>query len=360
VDRCGDWHYAPPKPVPAGMQPDTALKFYPVSVHPQPWFRNQIDSGMVSRGSTAAAAKAYADAEMASTLTQILDNPNARCFLAGDPHLVATDRVELAAKPLPQIGVYSAADVRKGGSDTTFTPKGKYGEWRLATQTTDIDTINTKRPWDGRYLYPLSRKYNANMKGVIYTTGNVGISGVLNGLVTLYSRGTIVILDDLRYANDPVKSVCHDILGMISDFDIVVADNAINTPPPTSTGANKKYFSLDDTKDFNLHAVTMSLGSSFRVQNFDQGPTDVNDCDGVNNGRGCIFLSGGLIQKSRGAVGTSTGTGYAKRYTYDHCAIVTPPPYFPTTGRFQDNRYLELDPQGFNALKYFQSITPDK
>jgi hypothetical protein len=78
----------------------------------------------------------------------------------------------------------------------------------------------------------------------------------------------------------------------------------------------------------------------------------------VNNGRGCIFLSGGLIQKSRGAVGTSNGTGYAKRYTYDHCAVVNPPPYFPTTGRFQDNRYLELDPAGFKPDVYFQSITP--
>ena len=53
--------------------------------------------------------------------------------------------------------------------------------------------------------------------------------------------------------------------------------------------------------------------------------------------------------QTRGAVGTSTGTGYIKRYSYDRCVITNPPPYFPTTGRFQDNRYYELDPVRFNV-----------
>jgi len=39
--------------------------------------------------------------------------------------------------------------------------------------------------------------------------------------------------------------------------------------------------------------------------------------------------------------------------------VVNPPPYFPTTGRFQDNRYIELDPAGFNHTAYFRSLTPD-
>jgi hypothetical protein len=368
VDQCGDWHWAPGTVTPATMTATntdtTRLKFYPANIHNTAWFRNQIDSGYFKHGGvTQAQADAYADAEKASTLGQILDNPNARCYLAGDPHLVATERVTGNAAyldPGSALGAlpYPAASALKGGEDTTFTPKGRYGAWQAVGQTTYNANIKTLRPWDGLYLHPLTRKYNTNMKGVIYTNGNVGISGTVNGLVTLYAKGSVVILDDVRYANDPVKSVCHDILGIISDFDVVVADNAINTPPQTQTSGPVKYFSLDDTKDLNLHAVVMSLGTSFRVQNFDQGPTDVNDCDGVNNGRGCIFLSGGLIQKSRGAVGTSNGTGYAKRYTYDHCAVVNPPPYFPTTGRFQDNRYLELDPAGFKPDVYLQSITP--
>jgi len=85
-----------------------------------------------------------------------------------------------------------------------------------------------------------------------------------------------VLLDDLRYANDPVKGVCRDILGLITDKDVVIADNALNTPPDVGfTGGTPLYYSLDDTKDFYLHAVLMALGTSFRAQNYASGPTNV-------------------------------------------------------------------------------------
>ncbi|MDB4885540.1 MAG: hypothetical protein JWN79_978 [Gemmatimonadetes bacterium] len=364
VTQCGDWHWAPRSTPQLGAGDTTRLKFYPVSVHNTTWFRNQIDSGLVARGFTQAAADKYADAEKIAALGPILDSPNARCYLAGDPHLVAIDRVPLQVKPAPQVGSYTTFDVNKGGEDTTFTPVGRFGAWQQVSITSFNTPITLLRPWDARYLTPLGRKFNTNVKGVIYAPGNVGVSGIVNGLVTLYAKGSIVILDDIRYTNDPVKSVCHDILGMISSADVVVADNALNSPPQTYPSGTKKYFSLDDTKDLYIHSVIMALGTSFRVERYGSGPVDANDCDAQNNGRGCIYLSGGLIQKSRGAVGQGTAngigaTGFAKRYTYDHCAVVKPPPYFPTTGRFQDNRYLELDPANFVPLTYFKSITPD-
>ena len=356
---CGDWHYMPSK-----SPSDTGVKFYPASVHRTTWFRAQVESAYVQRNSwpgyASAHAKAVADSAEGLSVGTVLNKPNARCFLAGDPHLVAVDRVALQTKPLPQVGAYTALDVQKGGEDTTFTPVGRYGAWKAVGQTTANAPIATQRPWDGRYLYSIGHLFNPNSKGVIYFTGNVGVSGIVNGQVTMYSKGNIVILDDLRYANDPVTSRrCHDILGLISDYDVVVADNALNDPQVTNAPGAVKTFSLDETKDIYIHSVIMALGTSFRVQNYDQGATAVNNCDTSVNGRGCIYLSGGLIQSSRGAVGTSSGSGYAKRYTYDHCAIITPPPYFPTTGRFQDNRYLELDPAGFDPQKYFLSITPD-
>jgi hypothetical protein len=354
VDKCGDWHYEPGSG--SGVAGDTArLKFYPASVHNTSWFWTKIDAGLIARGSAKSSADAYATSEQKASLSTILTHANARCYLAGDPHLVSTDRPIGGVRSLPAVGVYLTTDVQKGGEDTTFTPIGKFGAWQPVTQTTANVPIKSARPWDGLYLQPLTHLYNNNYKGVIYSSGNLGVSGVLNGQVTLYAKGVIVILDDLRYANDPVKSVCHDILGLITDYDVVVADNALNTPPSISDYANAN---LDDTKDIYIHSVIMALGTSFRVENYDSGPTNVNNCDAVSNGRGCIYLSGGLIQKNRGAVGTSSGSGYSKRYTYDHCAIVNPPPYFPTTGRFQDNRYLELDPAGFDALTYFKSTKP--
>jgi hypothetical protein len=104
---------------------------------------------------------------------------------------------------------------------------------------------------------------------------------------------------------------------LISDKDIVIADNALNTPQDIGLSRESNF---DETKDVDIHGVMMALGTSFRVENYGSGPNNANDCDVTNNGRGCIYLDGGLIQKSRGAVGTSSGTGFAKRYSYDHCA----------------------------------------
>jgi hypothetical protein len=348
VSYCGDWHTTK---LADGTRP---LQFFPAKIHLQSWFKTQITEDINNRypGWTSSKRSNTIDSIATESLQEMMASPGARCYLPGDPHLAPVERDGTAAG-----GSYATSAYQKGGMDTTFTPVGLSGSWKFNTNTpaVAVDTIR-KLYGDAKYLYPIDRLYNPNAKGVIHFSGNVGVSGTLNGRITMYANGTIVLLDDLRYANDPVKGVCRDILGLIADKDIVIADNALNDPQLVKSGV---YRNMDDTQDFTIHAVMMALGTSFRVENFDSGPTNVNDCGGVNNGRGCINLSGGIIQQSRGAVGRSDGTGFSKRYTYDRCAIVNPPPYFPTTGRFQDNRYLELDPAGFDDKKYFKSLTPD-
>ncbi len=363
VTLCGDFHWASRDSVAPGDNL-SHLKFYPASVHSAAWFQADLKQGYTDHyGWPAQRATDSATAESKLTLKQVLDNPGSRCYLAGDPHLVAVDRVTTNVDPLTNLN-YTLASIQKGGTDTTFTPNGFYGSWKQYTAAANADTsYRPLRPWDGKYLFPIDRMFNSAARGVIYASGNLGVSGVVNGRVTLYGHGSIILLDDLRYANDPVRGVCADILGLISDNDIVIADNAINSPPPVDpASATAKYYSLDDTKDMYIHAIMMALNTSFRVENYNTGPTAVNDCQTASglvvNGRGCIYLSGGIIQQARGAVGTSTGSGYTKRYSYDRCAVVNPPPYFPTTGRFTDNRYLELDPVGFDHTAYFLSLKP--
>ncbi len=361
VAFCGDWHTQKINGV-------NAMYFYPATVHNTAWFNAQMRQGQIDAGVAAATATTNANTHDGANLQTIMTGAGARCYLPGDPHLVAVERSTTASNGTdPRTSVaYVAADINKGGSDTTFTPSGVYGSWRQWSATPD-SLIRRLRGYgggaapngtvgDAKYLFPIDRLFNVNAKGVMHFDGNVGVSGTLNGRITLYANGSIILLDDIRYANDPVTGVCRDILGMISDKDIVIADNALNTPQNIGLSTQSN---LDDTKDMYIHGVMMALGTSFRVQNYNSGPTNANDCDVTNNGRGCIYLDGGLIQNSRGAVGTSGGTGFAKRYAYDHCAVVNPPPYFPTTGRFQDNRYLELDPAGFVHTTYFKSITPD-
>ena len=333
VTQCGDWH-----PVVAGGPP----KFFPASVHNTAWFRTL----MISAGMTAAAATT----EQGATLATIMGKANARCYLGGAPQLVAVQRTAALG--------YSTAAIEKGGDDTTWTTTDQNGAWRLYSSTPNA-TVQARRPWDAQYLFPIHRTLNTNAKGVIYVAGTVGVSGVLSGKVTVYSTTTGVILDDVRYANDPGKGVCQDIFGILAATDIVVAKNAINEPQNVAASGSANYKVMDDTKDLYLHGVMMALNTSFEAENPGTGPSNATNCEGTTNGRGCLYLTGGLIQKARGIVSIG-GQGYIKRYSYDRCAIVNPPPYFPTTGRFADNRYYELDPVGFNVAALYRTITPDK
>jgi hypothetical protein len=342
-EHCGDWHYD----VAVGT-PGRRLKFYPASIHNTTWFRAAMQAGGMT--------SSQADNEAKLSISSIMSHASARCYPAGDPHLVATDRLAIDG--------YSATDIQKGGEDTTFTPKGKYGEWKAwptAVQPT-LPVLAAARPWDARYLHPIHRALNTGAKGVIHVAGTVAVTGVLRGRITLYAEGgNVVLIDDIRYANDPgsgslATGACEDMLGIIASNDIVVADNTINTPYNLSS--TWRFF--DDTKDMYIHATLMALKESFRVQNYDKGPSSANGCEGKTSGRGCLYLTGGLIQVRRGAVGTVSGYGYIKRYSYDRCAADAPPPYFPVTGRYADNAYIEIEPAGFDVVQYFKKISPTK
>lgn len=210
---------------------------------------------------------------------------------------------------------------------------------------------------DAAYLFPITRPLNPAFKGVVYVEGDVIVSGVVRGQVTLAATGTITIGDDLTYATNPGSGACRDILGLFAGGNVVVADNTLNAPVVPGRGNN--YFTYDDTKDEFIHAVVLTL-NLFTVQNYASGATTAERCEGALWGRGCLYLTGGIIQRQRGAVGTIRswgGTGYVKRYSYDSCAFESPPPYFPTTGHFARGRLYEVDPTGFSVDRLFDLLT---
>lgn len=325
------------------------MKFFPASVHVSGgWMRDTLVNGGSYNTTTA-------NTVVNQSLNSIMSQANARCYLGGDPHLVAEERKN---SPL-----YTSAQESVGGDTATaatFTPNGMHGKWLPYPGVVDARLL-ARRPADAAYLFPIYRGLNPGTKGVISVTGTVGISGVLRGKITLYATGTVVILDDQRYATDPAvtnavnaPTVCPDVLGVIAGNNITVADNSINNPPNVGV-----YKTMDDTKDLFLHGTMMALNTSFGVENYDQGANNAMDCEGTNGGRGCLYLTGGLIQERRGAVGLLSGEGYIKRYAYDRCALASPPPFFPTTGRFLDNRYYEIDPVRFNITTLFAGLTPN-
>lgn len=283
--------------------------------------RNSINCGHVDAGSFKT-AKAHGTTGSDSWLNA-LESSSRRCYLGGSPDLnngfLATDS------------------------------KGKWLPW-----TGTVSPLLAGRP-DANYLWPISRALNPSFKGVIYVQGNVAISGTLNGRVTLAATGNIVIADDMIYAVNPGTGTCADILGVFSGNDVVVADNTINSPIQPKSSAS--YYTYDDTKDEFVQGVVLAL-DIFTVENYDQGSTSAEPCEKTTWGRGCLYLTGGIIQDTRGAVGTTAGTGYVKRYSYDACAFTDPPPYFPTTGHFAKGHYFEVDPTNFDVASYFASLSP--
>jgi len=254
-----------------------------------------------------------------------LTSASRRCYLGGD------DRIW---------GVFDAGPDPRGG---VWLP------WPGA-----VNPLVAGRP-DGAYLFPINREMNPSFKGVIFVEGKVVISGTLRGKVTIAATDNIVIGDDVKYITDPGAGTCTDLLGIFSGNDVVIADNAINAPVIPYSG--QPYRSYDETTSEFIQGVVLAL-NEFTVENYSSGSADAEPCESTINGRGCIYLTGGIIQKQRGAVGLTSGKGYVKRYSYDQCTLGDPPPYFPTTGYFTRGRLFEVDPTGFDVAEYYKLLTP--
>jgi hypothetical protein len=328
--NCGDVHTIGGTPI-----------FYSAAYHLNS--ANPLPGGSITHSTTRSTAA-----------TQSLQQTNSRCYLGGDDHLFTT---AAGGGPSPR-NTFVASDTLGRWVRWTTTPDAAVVAALKNTASAAVDTSLANRQLQAQYLWPLSRQYNPNSKGVIYVAGKVVVSGVVNGRVTLAASDNLIIGDDLKYAIAPGASPClaSNMLGLLSPNTIYMADNTLNAPAPW--GSSSAYRSYDDTNEEYLQAVALTL-DIFTAENHTSGATSAQPCGSTSWGRGCLYLTGGIIQATRGAVGTTGGTGYLKRYSYDQCAFQTPPPYFPTTGRFYRNRYYEIDPVGFNVAQFFASLTPN-
>ncbi len=259
-----------------------------------------------------------------STENAAMNHSSTRCYLGGDPAL--------------SNGVFQV------------TAPGGFGSWVPWTGPVDPRVVTVAGTQAG-YLHPITRALNPTFKGVIHVSGKVAVSGTVRSRVTVAATSDIIIADNVRQATDPSVGVCDDILGIVAGGSIIVANNMMNAPVqrPNTTWATMRPVGNSDEW---IHAVLLTL-NVFTVQNYNLPPSDVEDCGTTNWGRGCLQLTGGIIQRTRGAVGTTGGTGNLKRYSYNTCALTDPPPYFPTTGHFARNRFYTMDPVGFDVAAWF-------
>jgi hypothetical protein len=145
-----------------------------------------------------------------------------------------------------------------------------------------------------------------SFNGVIVGNQRVHVAGTLDGKLTIGSMQDVYIEDNVLYERDPISGDGDDLLGLVAEHNVVVADNTANN------------------NNCEIHAAIFSRSSSFMAEHYSTRPIS-----------GELRLLGSIVQDERGAVGTFSGSrivsGFSKRYRYD-VRLGDPnfrPPYFP-------------------------------
>jgi len=293
-----------------------------VAGHPVDEMRDSRNCGHYHQGTFVSADDHSSSGQVSDNYMAALSSSSRACYLGGAPELT-----------------------------NGWVASNSRGSW--ARRPGAVPAALRTRP-DSAWLFPINRPLNPDFKGVIYVDGDVAISGVVRGRVTIAATGNIVIVDDVTYATDPSVGNCDDILGLFAGGSVVVASTPL-TSAWRRRSNNNAWISYDNTTSEFVHAFVLTL-NVFTVEDYNSGPTSAEACESTSWGRGCLYLTGGIIQRERGPVGQSNGTGYLKRYSYDRCGATAPPPYFPTTGRFARGAYYEIDPTGFDVDAYFAML----
>jgi hypothetical protein len=177
------------------------------------------------------------------------------------------------------------------------------------------DSIKYKFAYNGPTTTVLAGSFAPN--GVIFAKDAVvRLKGTVKGQYSLAvsgssGKGKIFLDDDIVYETDPrIDPSSQDMLGILAKNDIMIAQNELNNA------------------DINIHGSVYSEAGGFGAENYSTRPMSGN-----------INLLGGIIQNTRKAVGTFSGStiehGFAKRYRYDERLMLSSPPMFPGTGAFE-------------------------
>ena len=154
--------------------------------------------------------------------------------------------------------------------------------------------------------------------GMIFAKNSiVRLKGTVKGQYTVAcnnttgGKGTIYLDDNIVYNKDPRQYPnSTDMLGICAENSVLITKNTENN------------------SDINIHASVYAEKGGFGADYYDTRPVSGN-----------INLLGGIIQQTRKAVGTFSGTsinhGFAKRYKYDERFMLASPPFFPGTGGFE-------------------------
>ena len=380
-------------------------EFFPVVMHKVTWVKTRIRTSTYPTVS-GPQADAMAILNQAAIRT-IVQQPTARCFPHGSPYLVNTERFTINTNcaqdystsyttyPRYTFGSSTSGGAsceklgrQYGGQDTTFTyysftcpvdlsdGAGRctggttyVGYWDTYSGTNNLPAslVPVRQNVERSTLFPLSRTYNPNSRGVVYASGRVFLSGTIRGNVTIYVNGPAVLNDDLTYDQNPADTtnLCRNFFGLISRDSIQISDNAINRPriyyTPSSTAGNT--MTMGGNRDFLFHGVAMALGGS--VNAFNPGvATATNPVYTCPTGSsftaagGCLQVVGGTVMKAYAAPYTSTAnSGLRPLRELDPCQMQNRrPPYFPLSAtRVRALKSFDVDVRQVKTATQLQS-----
>lgn len=155
--------------------------------------------------------------------------------------------------------------------------------------------------------------------------GDVFVEGVVNGKVTLTAENFVYVVGDLTYQNKS-DTPDGDVLGLVGQNAVYVWN------PINSSG---KCLDSYCNNGRTINAAILSVAHTFMVQNYNQ----------LGN-RGSLTVLGSIAQKYRGLVGTLSGSGYKKAYSYDTRFRTTAPPKFlsPLSATYGVTTWIEINP----------------
>jgi hypothetical protein len=183
--------------------------------------------------------------------------------------------------------------------------------------------------WTGAIVDSMSLSGGSN--NVIYSHDTVHVKGSLDGRLSVVSNTNLFIDGDIKYerepdpskgAHDPANEGTSDMLGLIAEKDVIIADNDENSATRTYDSHGRVI--SETPNDLYLDGSIFCRTGSFTAQNY-QGR-------GVE---GRIFSIGSIAQQTRGIIGQFSGdeisSGFLKSYKYD-ARLSDPlqyPPFFP-------------------------------
>lgn len=253
-------------------------------------------------------------------------------------------------------------------------------------------SIQANAAWGSSSGHPTAQGVYVNASGGIYVNGNASVllespsAHVQVIKITQGSTTTQVNIDlqsNLRTVTSPSGTVSHAGLGTgvlfvtgdITSLSGTIANSITGSSPVKSAwtiaadaAAGRRITITGDVEyrttnnpavapdqGVNLVAGILGLyantirvgtaaGNNVRIDalvmagtaNRSDGGFGADDFDSRTSGD--LIINGGLIQKVRGAVGTFRGStqvsGFTKDYYYDDRLMDSPPPFFPTTGKY--------------------------